>query len=127
MSRQDPAQRRGAKRKSPATKPAPAAWPRKSLAEWLDLQQRVHALLIGEEAQGFAQRFDLLSKCGHADGEFVAIRLWHFDAGRRFLFCRGRSLRECGRDEQRGEEETTDHLFGRRAEPARGVFENLQR
>ena len=60
MSRQDPAQRRGAKRKSPATKPAPAAWPRKSLAEWLDLQQRVHALLIGEEAQGFAQRFDVL-------------------------------------------------------------------
>lgn len=33
---------------------------RKTLADWLDLQQRVNALLIGEDAQGFAQRFDSL-------------------------------------------------------------------
>ena len=64
MSPQEPSRRKPSKKVARPT-PGPATDSRqtsrrKTLSDWLDLQQRVHDLLIGEDPQGFAPIFEAL-------------------------------------------------------------------
>lgn len=60
MSQRTPARRVSAKAPGKKVAPERPLSRRKTLAEWLNLQQRVHALLIGEDEPGFLPRFEAL-------------------------------------------------------------------
>ncbi len=60
IGRRAPARHAGTKAPGKTIAPERAISGRKTLADWLDLQQRVHALLIGEDEQGFLPHFESL-------------------------------------------------------------------